>query len=105
MSPLALPRTWSWLLPLIALSATAAAQEAFGPALGGGAAEREPGFRPAAYAIRDARIITGTGAVIAKGTVVIRGGDIEAVGADAAVPFDAEVIDGTGLTVTPGLID
>src|SRR6185436_12847032 len=39
------------------------------------------------------------------GTVVMRGGLIEAVGAGAAVPPGARVIDGKGLTLTPGLID
>lgn len=69
------------------------------------AQEREPGFRPAAYALRDARIVVEPGRVIEKGTVVIRGGKIEAVGWGIAVPFDAEVIDGEGLTVTAGFID
>ena len=38
---------------------------------------------------------------------MIRGGLIEAVGPakDVTVPFDAEVIDGKGLTVYPGFID
>lgn len=58
-----------------------------------------------AYAIRGAQIITVTGATIPKGTVVVRNGLIEAVGADVAVPGDAKVIDGNGLTVYPGLFD
>src|ERR1035438_7444078 len=45
------------------------------------------------------------GPVIAKGTVVLRHGLIEAVGADVAVPPDAMVVEGEGLTVYPGLID
>ncbi|HVQ39086.1 MAG TPA: hypothetical protein VMS31_16225, partial [Pyrinomonadaceae bacterium] len=57
------------------------------------------------YAITNARIVTVSGAVIEKGTVVIRDGLIAAVGANAAVPADARVIDGSGLTVYPGLID
>jgi imidazolonepropionase-like amidohydrolase len=60
---------------------------------------------PFAYAIRGARIVTAAGAPLASGTIVLRGGLIEAVGADAAVPADARVIDGAGLTVYPGLID
>jgi imidazolonepropionase-like amidohydrolase len=60
---------------------------------------------PHIYAIRGARVVTAAGAPIANGTVVIRNGVIEAVGADAAVPADARVIDGAGLTVYPGLID
>lgn len=57
------------------------------------------------YAITNARIVTVSGAVIEKGTVVIRDGLIAAVGANATVPADARVIDGNGLTVYPGLID
>ena len=50
-------------------------------------------------------MIPVSGPVIAKGTVVLRNGLIEAVGADVAVPADAWVIEGDGLTVYPGLID
>lgn len=57
------------------------------------------------YAITNARIVTVTGSVIDRGTVVIRDGLIAAVGANVTVPADARVIDGAGLTVYPGLID
>lgn len=57
------------------------------------------------YAITNARIITISGPVIDRGTVVIRDGLIAAVGANVSAPADARVIDGTGLTVYPGLID
>jgi imidazolonepropionase-like amidohydrolase len=60
---------------------------------------------PFAYAIRGARIVTAAGAPVASGTIVLRGGLIEAVGADVSAPSDARVIDGAGLTVYPGLID
>src|SRR5882762_5602105 len=60
---------------------------------------------PNVYAIRGARIVTAAGAPIESGTVVIRRGTIDAVGASVAVPADAAVIDGAGLTVYPGLID
>ncbi|MEP6491369.1 MAG: amidohydrolase family protein [bacterium] len=60
---------------------------------------------PSAYAITNARIVPVAGPVIDKGTVVIRNGVIAAVGASAQTPADARVIDGTGLTVYPGLID
>ncbi len=56
-------------------------------------------------AITNARIVTVSGAVIEKGTVVIRDGLIEAVGANAKVPADAFTIDGSGLTIYPGFID
>jgi imidazolonepropionase-like amidohydrolase len=60
---------------------------------------------PNIYAIRGARIVTAAGAPIASGTLVIRNGIIEAVGADVQPPADAMVIDGAGMTVYPGLID
>ena len=57
------------------------------------------------YAITNARIVTVSGPTIDRGTVVIRNGLIAAVGANVSAPSDARVIDGTGLTVYPGLID
>ncbi len=57
------------------------------------------------YAIRNARIVTVTNGVIERGTIVIKDGRIAAVGANVAVPKDARVIDATGLSVYPGLID
>jgi imidazolonepropionase-like amidohydrolase len=60
---------------------------------------------PTAFAIRGARIITAVGPPIDAGTIVIRDGRIEAVGASAAIPADAELIEGRGLIAYPGLID
>lgn len=57
------------------------------------------------YAITNAKIVTVSGATIEKGTVIIRGGLIAAVGANVAAPADAQVFDATGLTVYPGFID
>ena len=57
------------------------------------------------YAITNARIVTVTGQTIEKGTVVVRNGLIAAVGTNVSAPADARVIDATGLTVYPGLID
>src|SRR5829696_8680983 len=57
------------------------------------------------YAITNARIVTVSGPVIERGTVVIRNGLIAAAGANVNAPPDARVIDGTGLIVYPGLID
>ena len=56
-------------------------------------------------AIHNARIVTMSGPVIAKGTVILKNGLIEAVGENVAVPPDAWVVDGEGMTVYPGLID
>jgi imidazolonepropionase-like amidohydrolase len=60
---------------------------------------------PNVFAITGARIVTAAGPVIDAGTVVIRSGAIDAVGASIPAPADARVIDGKGLTVYPGLID
>ena len=57
------------------------------------------------WAVKDCRIVTLAGAPIEKGAVVIRNGLIEAVGADISIPLDAEVLDGTKLSLYPGLID
>jgi len=56
-------------------------------------------------AIREARIVTGTGKIIGKGTVVFRKGLITDVGEEVKIPADAQVVEGAGLTVYPGLID
>lgn len=60
---------------------------------------------PKSWAIRGARIVTVSGPVIESGTVVVQDGKIAAVGADVAVPAGATVVDGTGRTVYPGLVD
>jgi imidazolonepropionase-like amidohydrolase len=57
------------------------------------------------FAIRNARIVTVSGPDIENGTIVIRDGKIEAVGASVNVPAGAEVIEGRGLSVYPGMID
>lgn len=57
------------------------------------------------YAITNAKIVTVSGATIEKGTVVIRNGLIDAVGANLQAPADAQIFDATGMTVYPGFID
>lgn len=57
------------------------------------------------YAIVNAEIHPVAAPVIAKGTLIIRNGKIHALGADAATPSDATVVDATGLRVYPGLIN
>ena len=61
--------------------------------------------RKGTFAIRNATIVPVTSAPITNGTIVFANGVITAVGASAAVPADATVIDGTGLFVYPGMID
>jgi imidazolonepropionase-like amidohydrolase len=60
---------------------------------------------PQIFAIRDARIVPVSGPTIDSGTVILRNGVIEAVGAGIAVPPEAWVIEGKGLTVYPGMVD
>ena len=57
------------------------------------------------FAIRNARIVTVSGADIENGVVVVRDGKIESVGAGVNVPAGAQEIDARGLTVYPGMID
>jgi imidazolonepropionase-like amidohydrolase len=57
------------------------------------------------WALTNARIQTISHGTIEKGTIVIRDGLIAAVGANVAVPPDARVLDLSGRTVYPGLID
>jgi imidazolonepropionase-like amidohydrolase len=87
------PSIWRAGLAVGAIAALAAAGRIRG-------AERSP-----VYALVGGRVITGTGAAIENGTVVLRDGLIQAVGAGLAAPADARAIDVTGLTVTAGLID
>lgn len=60
---------------------------------------------PHIYAIRGVKIVPAAGSTIASGTVVIRNGLIEAVGPAVEAPDDAQLIEGSGLVVYPGLID
>ncbi len=57
------------------------------------------------WAIKDCRLVAPGKPALAKATVIIRDGLIEAVGPAVAIPSDAEVIDGSKLTLHPGLID
>ena len=56
-------------------------------------------------AITNATIHPVTSATIQKGTIVIRGNKIDAIGANVAVPQEAKVIDAGGGHVYPGFIN
>ena len=58
--------------------------------------------RPIAFT--NARIHTVSGDVVENGTVVVRNGKIEAVGADVTIPAGAKRVDATGKTIMPGLV-
>jgi imidazolonepropionase-like amidohydrolase len=102
------------LLPLVAGTLTAqqpGARPAGGAADSARLAAAGPALQvpvPAAgtlVAITNATIMTASRGTIEKGTVLIRNGKIAAVGANVAVPAGAQVIDGTGRYVIPGIID
>ncbi len=57
-------------------------------------------------ALTNARIITMNGdEVIENGTIVVEGNKITAVGTDVDIPRGAKVIDASGKTIMPGIVD
>jgi len=64
-----------------------------------------PAIQGPVLAITNARIFPVTAAPIEKGTIVIRGNRIEAIGASVQVPQGATVIDAKGGHVYPGFIN
>ncbi len=78
------------LLPLARLGATPAA----------------PPAPPRIVAVRAGRLIDGRGgAPVANAVILIEGDRITAVGSDLPIPTGAEIVDLSGKTVLPGLID
>lgn len=63
------------------------------------------GGEPQYFAIRGAKVVPVSGPPVENATVVISRGLITAIGKDVAIPPEAWVIDGKGLTVYPGLVD
>lgn len=64
-------------------------------------APAEPGL----IAITGGLVYPVTSEPIPGGTVLIRDGKIEAVGADVTVPAGARVVDATGMSVIPGIVE
>src|SRR4051812_39775132 len=60
---------------------------------------------PRVHALVGARIVVSPTQTIAKGTVVLRDGVIEAVGADLPTPPDARIWDVSGRTIYAGFIE
>jgi imidazolonepropionase-like amidohydrolase len=87
------------LVPLVLLAVCAVTL------IGWACTARGEGGEPRYFAVKNARIVPVSGPVIENGTVVIAKGLIQAVGTTVAIPPEAWVIDGKGLTVYPGLID
>jgi len=55
--------------------------------------------------IRNVTVLTAAGPTIRGGSVLLRDGKIAAVGPSVTAPGDAEIIDGQGKYLTPGIID
>ena len=55
--------------------------------------------------IEDARILTGTGKEILKGSILISSNEIKAIGESLSKPPGVKVINANGKWVTPGIID
>lgn len=66
---------------------------------------QSPKGKGGTFALTNATIETVTKGTIANGTVIIRNGKIEAVGANVPVPAGAQVIDCKGQFIYPGMID
>ena len=60
---------------------------------------------PTVFAITHAKIVTLAGSAIDDGTLVIKDGKIAAIGATVEIPPGAQVVEGKGLHVYPGLFD
>ncbi len=58
-----------------------------------------------AIAFRGATIHTAAGAPISRGTIVVQGGKIVAIGTNVSIPAGAKVVDLTGKEIVPGFID
>src|SRR5260370_1269353 len=63
------------------------------------------GGEPQYFAIRGAKVVPASGPPVENATIVVSRGLIAAVGKDLAIPPEAWVIEGKGLTVYPGLVD
>ncbi len=64
-----------------------------------------PGPRPAKpFAVKNVRVYDGT-TVTEGSTIVVANGKIAAVGVNAEIPAGYDIVDGTGKTIMPGLID
>ncbi len=56
-------------------------------------------------ALKGGKLLTITHGIIDNGVLIMQGGKITAVGANVTIPANAQVIDVSGMTIYPGLID
>ncbi len=96
---------WDVVICLLAGLFLSSSLVAFGQQIGNPTNQHGVTFPRGVFAIRNAHIVTVSGPEIDNGTVVIRDGKIEAVGANVNVPTGAEIVEGRGLWVYPGMID
>src|SRR5579863_5458188 len=88
-----------WCLSTLAFAVTFFALLGTAPRIGA------QGGEPQYFAIRGAKVVPVSGPPLENATVVIARGVITAIGKDVAIPPDAWIIEGKGLTVYPGLFD
>jgi imidazolonepropionase-like amidohydrolase len=102
VAPAAVEAQASGALTAARASATAPRPSSFAPAV-----ERVIAVRAPVVAIRNVVLVDGTGTPARPGmTVIVEGDRIAAVGPEPSVtvPAGAEIIDGTGRTLTPGWV-
>jgi imidazolonepropionase-like amidohydrolase/predicted enzyme related to lactoylglutathione lyase len=61
--------------------------------------------KPQTIVIKNVRVIVGNGQVLPSATVVLKDGRIETIATEAVNISNAQVIDGTGKSLMPGIID
>ena len=86
-------------------TATPAPAGAAAPAAAGQGSAREPSGPVQQTLLRGATVMTATGKIYARGDLLVAGDKIVAVGEELAAPAGATVVDLTGKTLTPGIID
>ncbi|MEO8597906.1 MAG: amidohydrolase family protein [Candidatus Solibacter sp.] len=103
------PRNKLWVIAVLAPFVVMGAWKSFSKEhLGENAALYRNVQRSGVFLIRNARVITGDGKVIENGSVLVRDGRIDAIFEGAGPDpesLKAEVVEGAGKTLLPGLID
>ncbi len=69
------------------------------------AAAEKPAPDAQQWLLRGARVMTAAGVIYDRGDILVRGGRIIDVGVSIDAPTGTAIVDATGKTVTPGIID